>query len=122
MSISSLKKRIFHGRDGQSKYWTLVDRIGELTRSADDLNSALSGAVTEMGRLFDVTRAAILLKQEKGFKNAGDYCAPEIGPITKENLRLLDAEIAREFASTASITEVTQEQIASRFKSLLEGI
>jgi PAS domain S-box-containing protein len=122
MSVSSLKKRIFPGRDGQSKYWALVDRIGELTSSAEDLNSALSGAVNELGRVFDVARSAILLKQERGFKSVGDYCAPEIGPVTKENLRLLDAEIAREFVSTTPITEVTKDQIASKFKSLLDGI
>jgi PAS domain S-box-containing protein len=122
MSLYSLKERIFHGRSGQSRYWALVDRMGELTRSALDLNSALPVAAGELGRAFDVARAAILLRQEKGFKSAGDYCAPEIGPLTRENLRLLDREIARQFASKTSITEITKDEIASKFKALFEGI
>src|SRR5215210_5891084 len=112
MSLSSLKERIFPGRNVQSRYWALVDRIGELTRSAEDLNSALLEVAGELGRTFDVARSAILLRHDKGFKSAGDYCAPEIGPLTRENLRLLDAEIARQFASKGSITEITKDEIA----------
>lgn len=121
MSISSLKERIFPGRNAQLKYWALIDRIGKLTRAAEDINSAFAGAASELGRTFEVTRAAILLKQEKGFKSTGDYCAPEIGPLTIESLRLFDAEIAREFAATTSITEISKDKAGSKFKAFFEG-
>jgi PAS domain S-box-containing protein len=120
MSLSSIKEKIFPGRNNQSRYWALVDRISELTRSAEDLNSAFTGAAGELGCVLEVTRAAILLRQDKGFKSAGDYCAPEIGPFTRENLRLVDVEIARVFAATTSITEITRDEIDSKFKALFE--
>jgi PAS domain S-box-containing protein len=121
MMLSSLKEKILPGRGGQSRYWALVDRVSELTRSAEDLGSALSGAAGDLGRALGVARVAVLLAQQKGFKCAGDYCAPEFGPLTGEILGLLDAEVARGFAATTSINEVPKDEVDSKFKALFEG-
>jgi PAS domain S-box-containing protein len=121
MSLASLKDKFFPGRNNQSSYWALVDRIGELSRSAEDLNSAFNKAAGALGSALEVTHAAILLRQEKGFKLAGDYCSPEVTAHARENLMLLDAEIAREFAASNGITEITKEEIDSKLKALLAG-
>ena len=116
----SLIKRILADRGGQSSYYTLVDRIGVLARSARDLNAFLAAAADEFGRALDLTRSVILLKTEGGLKCGGEYSAQEINSTTREKLRLLDSDIARELAIENSPVEMTVAEAAptseSRFR------
>src|SRR6185503_10030536 len=118
MSLLSFAKRIFAGRSGQSSYYMLVDRIGALARSARDLNTFLSGVADEFGRELDLTRSIILFRTENGIKRAGEFTAQAINSTTRERLRNLDFEIAREFAARSDLVATTIEEADPALKAI----
>lgn len=85
-----------------------------------DLNAFLAAAADEFGRALDLTRAVILLKTESGLKRGGEYSAQEINSITREKLRLLDSDIARELAVETSPVEMTMAEAAPTLKAAFD--
>jgi PAS domain S-box-containing protein len=120
VNLLSLIKRLLADRSGQLSYYTLVDRIGVLARSARDLKTFLAAAADEFGSALNLTRSVILLKTETGLKHGGEYSTPELNSTTKERLRLLDSEIARELALEHSPVEMKIAEATPTLKAAFD--
>src|SRR5438309_7969413 len=100
------KNRLFAERKSQTQGCSLIDRMAALAQSSHDLNTAVRCAADEIGESLALERVAILLRREGGMRRVGDYCAHSLGPIGREKLRQLDAEIAGSLDSRKTSIEV----------------
>ena len=100
---------------------TILNKIGTLAQSSHDLNTALLCAAEEIGAQLELERVAILLQHEGAFRRVGDHCAPKIGPVEKEKLRQLDAEITKGLSLQFDMTEIANAGSDERVSRLLKN-
>jgi PAS domain S-box-containing protein len=123
MKLSFAKPLLFDraARSRGARGCTIINKIGALAQSSHDLNTALRLAADEIGAQLGLERVAIVLQHEGGFRRAGDYCAPKIGPVEREKLRQLDSEITSELSSQLSLIEIANAGSDERVSRLMKN-
>lgn len=120
----SFTKPLFFDHPGSSRGargCTIINKIGALAQSSQDLNTALRCAAEEIGAQLRLERVAILLQNEGAYRRVGDYCGPKIGPVEKEKLRQLDTEITNGLSSPFDLTEIADAGSDERVSRLLKN-
>jgi PAS domain S-box-containing protein len=119
MSLSSLTEILFSKRGGRLEDWALVDRIGELIRSASNTDAALGNAAAELGRALGLMHSSIILECES-LVGAGAYSSGDLEEGARARLALLDRVLMRRPMPGESLIEIADPRSDDKLDSLID--
>jgi PAS domain S-box-containing protein len=119
MNLFALIRERFRGSKRQPDYCALVEGAIALARSTVEPKSLLASLAEQMGRALNLPRLVILLNHDE-WKCAGEYLSAGLNTTTREKLRLVEAEIARQFARETIPVQVALGDLKPALRATLE--
>jgi PAS domain S-box-containing protein len=119
MNLFALTRKRFRSSKRQPDYCALVERAIGLARSTTDQRSLLTSLADQMGRELDLPRLVILLYHDE-WKCAGEYSTASLPSPTREKLRLVEVEIARQLMREMQPVQVAATCLKPALKAALE--
>jgi PAS domain S-box-containing protein len=119
MNLFDIKWERLFSRKRQPDYCALVEGAVVLARSTSDPKLLLAGLADQMGRALQLPRLAILLNQDE-WTCAAEHTAAGLNATTRDRLRLIEAELARQLAAETAPVQVALADLKPALRASLE--
>jgi PAS domain S-box-containing protein len=119
MNLFDLTRERFRGSKRQPDYCALVEGVVALARSTADPKSLLASLADLIGRTLNLPRLVILLNNAE-WTCAGEYSPASLHASTREKLRLVEAEIARQLARETATVQLAVADLKPALTAALE--
>ncbi|MEN3334425.1 MAG: hypothetical protein V7641_3790, partial [Blastocatellia bacterium] len=119
MNLFALIRERFRSSKRQPDYCALVEGAISLARSTVEPKSLFASLAEQMGRALDLSRLVILLNNDE-WRCAGEYSSAGPNATTREKLRLVETEIARQLARETMPVQVAVADLQPALRAALE--